>query len=188
VRHGLNRTAEIAIHVLSRWHHLARCVIYPCHCPVRPSCPCLHWLVPETSCSTRLPFGMACIVCLLLEVGALQLLAFWDSANRASADQVWGRLCARSSFASSFAGRPAPTEALARTGVQHSCSSTLFHCRPQGGPTGSVHRFRGSAPQIKSGAGSAREALSPAGRLPHKHWLAPACNTVAPANMPRCNP
>ncbi len=49
--------------------------------------------------------------------------------------------------------------------------------------TGNVHRFRGSAPQIKSGAGSAREALSPvrspAGRLPQKHWLALACNTVA---------
>ncbi len=46
----------------------------------------------------------------------------------------WERACARSAFASSFAGRPAPTEALARTGVQHSCSySTLFHCRPQGG-------------------------------------------------------
>ena len=68
--------------------------------------------------------------------------------------------------------RSAPTQALARTGVQHSCS------------TGGVHRFRGSAPQIKSGAGSAREALSPvrspAGRLPQKHWLVPACNTVAP--------
>jgi hypothetical protein len=43
----------------------------------------------------------------------------WERAP----DQVWGRLCARSSFASSFAGRPAPTEALARTGGQHSCST-----------------------------------------------------------------
>ena len=41
----------------------------------------------------------------------------WERAP----DQVWGRLCARSSFASSFAGRLAPTEALARTGVQHGC-------------------------------------------------------------------
>jgi D-alanyl-D-alanine dipeptidase len=41
----------------------------------------------------------------------------WERAP----DQVWGRLCARNAFASSFAGRPAPTEALARTGVQHSC-------------------------------------------------------------------
>ena len=49
----------------------------------------------------------------------------WERAP----DQVWGRLCARSFFASSFAGRPAPTEALARTGVQHSCS------------TGATHRF-----------------------------------------------
>jgi hypothetical protein len=55
--------------------------------------------------------------------------------------------------------------------------------RSQGGSE-ATHRFRGSAPQIKSGAGSAREALSPvrspAGRLPQKHWLAPTCNTVAP--------
>jgi hypothetical protein len=47
-------------------------------------------------------------------------------------------------------------------------------------PTGSVHRFRGSAPRIKSGAGSAREALSPvrssAGRLPHERLCAsPPC-------------
>ncbi len=40
-------------------------------------------------------------------------------------------------------------------------SARLPAGRPQGGPTGSVHRFRGSAPQIKSGAGSAREVLSP---------------------------
>jgi hypothetical protein len=116
----------------------------------------------------------------------------WERAP----DQVWGRLCARSAFASSFAGRPASTEALARTDVQHSCSTGVLQgfcgsapcarsCRgrPQGGSE-ATHRFRGSAPQIKSGAGSAREALSPvrspAGRLPQKHWLALTCNTVAP--------
>jgi len=69
------------------------------------------------------------------------------------------------------------------TGSQQRATQ-LLHRSPTGwAPTGSVHRFRGSAPQIKSGAGSAREAFSPvrspAGRLPQKHWLALACNTVA---------
>jgi hypothetical protein len=59
---------------------------------------------------------------------------------------LWEPTCRRSAFASSFAGRPAPTEALARTGVQHRLLQQTFTS------------FRGSAPQIKSGAGSAREA------------------------------
>ncbi len=54
---------------------------------------------------------------------------------------------------------------------------------PTGWLQGALPLVCGSAPQIKSGAGSARKALSPvrspAGRLPQKYWLAPACNTVA---------
>ena len=100
---------------------------------------------------------------------------------------VVGARLAREACARLFVGRPpAPSKPLGR---------------PQGGSTGGVHRFRGSAPQIKSGAGSAHEALSPvrspAGRLPPSHWAAhrvgPTCNRKLPTEpaqgaTPDCAP
>jgi hypothetical protein len=139
--------------------------------------PQKHWLA--TTCNTVAPQGAftAFVGARLRAKRFRQFVRRQAGSHRSTGSQrratqllhrersplSWERACARSAFASSFAGRPAPTEALARNDVQHSCS------------TGSVHRSRGSAP--------AREALSPvrspAGRLPQKHWLATTCNTVA---------